>query len=86
MQLAVNSGSGIDRDLFQNVKNPKIHGIRHKIQTGKAIRMKYAPKEPQNQAEFERFSLTTHSGQPFGREIEKKYEQQPKINDQGAKV
>ena len=48
--------------------------------------MKYAPKEPQNQAEFERFSLTTHSGQPFGHEIEKKYEQQPKINDQGAKV
>ena len=32
--------------------------------------MKYAPKEPQNQAEFERFSLTIPSGQPFGREIE----------------
>ena len=36
--------------------------------------MKYAPKEPPNQAEYERFSLTTHSGQPFGCEIEKKFE------------
>ena len=32
--------------------------------------MKYAPKEPQNQAEIERFFLTRPSGQPFGREIE----------------
>ena len=36
--------------------------------------MKYAPKEPPNQAELERFSLTIHSGQPFGCEIEKKFE------------
>ena len=44
--------------------------------------MKYAPKEPQNQAEFERFSQTSPSGKPFGREIEKIwFEHQPKIND-----
>ena len=36
--------------------------------------MKYAPKEPSNQAELERFSLTIYSGQPFGCEIEMKFE------------
>ena len=64
----------IDSDVFEMSKNQKIYGIRHKIQTGRGIRIKYAPKEPQNQVEFETFSLTSPSGQLFGCEIEKKFE------------
>ena len=63
-----------DSDVYKMSKNQKIHGIHHKIQTRRGIRKKYAPKEPQNQVEFETFSLTSPSGQLFGCEIEKKFE------------
>ena len=64
----VPSGSGI------NSKNQKIIIKGHKIETDRTIGTKYGPKEPQNRAEFERFSLTSPSSQAFGREIEKKFE------------
>ena len=68
----VPSGSGINVSKIS--KNQKIIIKGHKIKTDRTIRTKYGPKEPQNRAEFERFSLTSPSGQAFGREIEKKFE------------
>ena len=70
----VPSGSGINSDVSKISKNQKIIIKGHKIKTDRTIRTKYGPKEPQNWAEFERFSLTSPSGQTFSRKIGKKFE------------